>query len=70
VRLLTDVYQDTTLEPWTKTFLERRAERALRFGIVDEPTGHAMARRVHRGRRRGRLRHDAQLLRRCRTKPE
>jgi len=38
VRLLTDVYQDTTLEPWTKTFLERRAERALRFGIVDEPT--------------------------------
>src|SRR4029453_3566821 len=38
VRLLTDVYQDTTLEPWTKTFLERRAERALRFGIVDDPT--------------------------------
>jgi len=38
VRLLTDVYQDTTLEPWTKTFLERRAERALRFGIVDAPT--------------------------------
>ena len=35
VRLLTDVYQDTTLEPWTKTFLERRAERAVRFGIVD-----------------------------------
>ena len=38
VRLLTDVYQDTTLEPWTKTFLERRAERALRFGIVDVTT--------------------------------
>jgi len=38
VRLLTDVYQDTTLEPWTKTFLERRAERAVRFGIVDVPT--------------------------------
>lgn len=38
VRLLTGVYQDTTLEPWTKTFLERRAERALRFGIVDEAT--------------------------------
>src|SRR2546425_229302 len=38
VRLLTDVYQDTTLEPWTKTFLERRAERAVRFGIVDAPT--------------------------------
>jgi len=35
VRLLTDVYQDTTLEPWTKTFLERRAERAVRFGLVD-----------------------------------
>jgi hypothetical protein len=38
VRLLTDVYQDTTLEPWTKTFLERRAERAVRFGIVDVTT--------------------------------
>jgi len=38
VRLLTDVYQDTTLEPWTKTFLERRAERAVHFGIVDVPT--------------------------------
>ncbi len=38
VRLLTDVYQDTELEPYTRTFLERRAERAIRFGIVDEPT--------------------------------
>jgi ubiquinone/menaquinone biosynthesis C-methylase UbiE len=38
VRLLTDVYQDTTLEPWTKTFLERRAERAVRFGLVDAAT--------------------------------
>jgi SAM-dependent methyltransferase len=35
VRLLTDVFQDTTLEPWTKTFLERRAEYAVRFGLVD-----------------------------------
>jgi ubiquinone/menaquinone biosynthesis C-methylase UbiE len=38
IRLLTDVYQDTMLEPWTKTFLERRAERAVGFGVVDEPT--------------------------------
>ena len=38
VRLLTDVYQDTTLEPWTKTFLEGRAERAIRFGLVGTPT--------------------------------
>jgi hypothetical protein len=38
VRLQTDVFQDTTLEPWTKTFLERRAERAVRFGIVDADT--------------------------------
>jgi len=36
VRLRTDVYQDTTLEPYTKSFLERRAENAVRFGIVDE----------------------------------
>jgi SAM-dependent methyltransferase len=35
VRLLTDVFQDTTLEPWTKTFLERRAANAVGFGIVD-----------------------------------
>jgi hypothetical protein len=38
VRLLADVYQDTTLEPYTQTFLERRAERAVRFGIVDPAT--------------------------------
>jgi ubiquinone/menaquinone biosynthesis C-methylase UbiE len=34
VRLLTDVYQDTTLEPYTRVFLERRAENAVRLGIV------------------------------------
>lgn len=38
VRVLTDFFQDTTLEPWTKTFLERRAEYAVRFGIVDAAT--------------------------------
>lgn len=38
VRLATEVYQDTTLEPYSKTFLERRAERAVTFGIVDPPT--------------------------------
>ena len=38
VKLLTDAYQDTDMEPYTKAFLERRAENALRFGIVDEPT--------------------------------
>ncbi len=35
VRLLTEVYQDTALEPYTRTFLERRAENAVRFGLVD-----------------------------------
>ena len=38
VRLLTDVYQDTTLEPFSKSFLERRAENAVRFGLVDAST--------------------------------
>ncbi|MEX2145735.1 MAG: methyltransferase domain-containing protein [Candidatus Rokuibacteriota bacterium] len=38
VRLRTDVYQDTALEPFSKIFLERRAENAVQFGIVDEPT--------------------------------
>ena len=38
VRLLTDVYQDTTLEPFAKAFLERRAANAVSFGIVDAPT--------------------------------
>jgi ubiquinone/menaquinone biosynthesis C-methylase UbiE len=35
VRLLADVYQDTRLEPYTKNFLERRAEHAVRFGLAD-----------------------------------
>lgn len=35
VRLLTDVYQDTTLGPYTWSFLERRAENAVRFGLAD-----------------------------------
>ena len=38
VRVLTDFFQDTTLEPWTKTFLERRAENAVRYEVVDEAT--------------------------------
>lgn len=38
VRLRTDVYQDTSLEPYTKSFIERRAENAVRFGIVNAPT--------------------------------
>jgi len=37
VRLRTDVYQDTELEPYTKAFLERRAELGVRFGLVDAP---------------------------------
>jgi SAM-dependent methyltransferase len=37
IRLLSDVFQDTTLEPFAKSFLERRAENAVRFGIVDAP---------------------------------
>jgi len=35
VRLLTDVYHDTTLESYTRTFLERRAEHAVRLGVTD-----------------------------------
>jgi hypothetical protein len=38
VRLRTSVFQDTTLETYTQTFLERRAENAVRFGIVDRAT--------------------------------
>jgi ubiquinone/menaquinone biosynthesis C-methylase UbiE len=34
VRVRTDVYEDARLVPWTKNFLERRAEVAVRFGIV------------------------------------
>ena len=37
VRLLTDVFQDTTLQPFAKSFLERRAANAVSFGIVDPP---------------------------------
>jgi SAM-dependent methyltransferase len=35
VRLRTDVYQDTALEPYTRVFLERRVENAVRLGLVD-----------------------------------
>jgi hypothetical protein len=38
VRLLTDVFQDTTLEPFAKGFLERRAANAVTFGLVDAPS--------------------------------
>jgi SAM-dependent methyltransferase len=35
IRLQAAVYQDTALGPYTRGFLERRAENAVRFGIVD-----------------------------------
>jgi ubiquinone/menaquinone biosynthesis C-methylase UbiE len=38
VRVLADVYQDTALTAFSRAFLERRAENAVRFGIVDAPT--------------------------------
>jgi SAM-dependent methyltransferase len=38
VTLLADLYQDTTLTQFSRNFLERRAENAVRFGIVDAPT--------------------------------
>jgi ubiquinone/menaquinone biosynthesis C-methylase UbiE len=41
VRLLTDVYQDTALEPFSKSFLERRAANAVRFGLVGPATAQA-----------------------------
>lgn len=34
VRLRTDVYQDTAFEPWSRTFLLRRAENAVKWKIV------------------------------------
>jgi ubiquinone/menaquinone biosynthesis C-methylase UbiE len=34
VRVRTDVYEDARLVPWTKNFLERRAELAVRFALV------------------------------------
>jgi SAM-dependent methyltransferase len=38
VRVQPDFFQDTTLEPWTKTFLERRAALAVQLGLVDAAT--------------------------------
>lgn len=35
IRLRTDVYQETSLTEYTNAFLGRRAENAVRFGIVD-----------------------------------
>ena len=34
VRLVTDVFQDTTYTPFTRSMLGRRADNAVRFGIV------------------------------------
>ena len=34
VRLTTDVFQDTTYTPFTRSMLERRADNAVRFGIT------------------------------------
>lgn len=34
VRLLTDIYQDTTLQPFTRSLLESRARSAVEFRIV------------------------------------
>ena len=34
IRLRTDVYQETALTPYMRTFLQRRAENAVRFGLV------------------------------------
>jgi ubiquinone/menaquinone biosynthesis C-methylase UbiE len=34
VRLAVDVFQDTTLEPYTHAMLRRRAENAVRFGLA------------------------------------
>jgi SAM-dependent methyltransferase len=36
VRLTTDVYQDTRLGAWTWSMLERRAEAAVKLGIVGQ----------------------------------
>jgi len=36
--MIADVYQDTTLTQFSRNFLGRRAENAVRFGIVDAPT--------------------------------
>jgi len=36
VRLITDVYQDTRLDPWTWSTLERRAAGAVKLGVVSE----------------------------------
>lgn len=38
VRLQTEVFQDTELDPYTKAFLERRAELGVHFGLVDAAT--------------------------------
>lgn len=36
VRLTTDVFQDTTLTPFSRSMLERRAENAVRFGLASQ----------------------------------
>ena len=37
VRLAVDVFQDTTLEPYTHAMLRRRAQNAVRLGLASPP---------------------------------
>jgi SAM-dependent methyltransferase len=38
VKMMADVYEDTTLTQFSQNFLGRRAENAVRFGLVDAAT--------------------------------
>lgn len=46
VRLTTDVYQDTRLEAWTWSMLQRGAENAVRLGIVGKREAHRWLRTI------------------------
>jgi ubiquinone/menaquinone biosynthesis C-methylase UbiE len=48
VRLRTDVYQDTTYEPFTRGLIERRARHAVEFGIVSARTAARWVAEVER----------------------
>jgi len=66
VKMIADVYQDTTLTQFSRNFLGRRAENAVRFGIVDAPTAERWLDGFNALARRGQLRADDAVLRRRR----
>ena len=55
VRLTTDVFQDTTLTPFSRSMLERRADNAVRFGLASRRAASGWLETIERLAKQGRF---------------